>query len=78
MYTNSSNISNNLLTTSINLDSGIYYNPVNPNPFYSYLADCTKSYIKDTIATTAINTVVDTNELKINIKKSRIKFNFNL
>lgn len=77
MYTNSSNISNNLLTTSINLGSGTYYNPVNPNPFYSYLADCA-GYIKDTIVTTAINTVVDTNELKINIKKSRIKFNFNL
>lgn len=66
------------VTTSINYinsiasgyHTGLYYNPTT----YPY------NYCYNTITTSALSTKseINSNELKINIKKTPIKFNFNL
>lgn len=66
------------ITTSINYinsiaggySTGLYYNPMEVPYTYCY----------NTITTSALSTKseINSNELKINIKKTPIKFNFNL
>lgn len=67
------------ITTSINYmnsissgyyNTGLYYNPMEVPYNYCY----------NTITTSALSTKleINSNELKINIKKTPIKFNFNL
>ena len=64
----------NLLTTcnGITYSGSNYFTPIQYTPIWTYDAS------NVTVSTSFLNKENDSDELKINIKKHQIKFNFNL